>query len=588
MPSPPSPFRRALSHRNPDPAGRRWLFLPYDQLTDALGPLSREDPTSLGIVVVESLAKARRRPYHRQKLALVLGNLRHFALEQAARGVAVHHRVSSGGYADALRGFLAGLPARARRWEAGSFLLMMEAAEWELRTELAPLVREGALGVVPHEGWLTTEEDFRRGAGRPPWRMDGFYRHVRKRTGILMEAGGPVGGKFSFDAENREFWKGEPPAALPPAFPASPRGSGELEAVTEEVLDLVASRFGDHPGALDAEALPVTLEDAEALWAWAKEACLPHFGPFEDAMSVESRTLFHTRISALMNLHRLVPRRIVEEALALDIPLQGKEGFVRQIVGWREFVRHVHRATEGFRNLPGEEAPGPRPGAGPDSFRSDVDRPSVGAAASDSEADRPPAGATPSFLGASAPLPPAFWGDAPSGLHCLDHVVEGVWEEGYGHHITRLMVLSNLATLLDVSPRALTDWFWVAYVDAFDWVVEPNVLGMGTFAVGDLMTTKPYVSGTPYIRKMSDYCQGCALDPDDTCPISDLYWAFLNRHRDRLAGNRRLALPLASARKRSHEKRESDRRVHQAVQGALGDGGRVTPELVREARKGTV
>jgi deoxyribodipyrimidine photolyase-related protein len=535
-----SPFRTELQARQTDPAGRRWVFVPYDQLTDDLGPLASEPPEEVGIVVVEAPAKAARRPYHRQKLALVLANLRHFALEQAARGVAVRHVVSPGGYADALAPLVE---------ELGP-LRMMEAAERELRMDLAPLVAEGGLQVLPHEGWLTTPEDFRKGAGAsPPWRMDAFYRRVRKRTGILMEDGKPVGGKYSFDAENREAWPGEPPAAVPPGFPPDP--------VKEEVVSLVEDRFRGHPGILRLDALPATRQDAETLWRWARQACLPRFGPFEDAMSVDSRTLFHTRISGLLNLHRLTPRRVVEDVLALDLPLASREGFLRQVLGWREFVRHVHRATDGFREIPGWGSVPERDG-----------------------------GAAPSFLGAGGSLPDAFWGTTPSGLHCLDHVVEGVWEEGYGHHITRLMVLSNLATLLDVDPRALTDWFWVAYTDAYDWVVEPNVLAMGTFAVGELMTTKPYVSGTPYIRKMSDYCRDCALDPDESCPVSDLYWAFLERHREQLEGNRRLALPLASAERRSAERKAADARVSRAVRSRLEAGEVVTPEVVRRAREG--
>jgi len=537
-PTSSSAFRKELASLETDPAGRRWLFVPYDQLSDTLGPLSREAPEDLGIVVVESPAKGGRRPYHQQKLALLLANLRHFALEQAARGVAIRHVVSPGGYADALTPLVR---------ELGPFR-MMEGAERELRADLAPLVAAGGLELLPHEGWLTTVEDFEAGAGTsPPWRMDAFYRQVRKRTGILMEDGKPHGGKYSFDAENRETWKGDPPAAIEPTFP--------LDPVKEEVLALVERRFGDHPGLLRPEALPATLADAESLWAWALEACLPRFGPFEDAMSLDSRTLFHTRVSGLLNLMRITPGRVVEDALALDIPLASREGFVRQVVGWREFVRHVHLATDGFREIPGWEAVPERDG-----------------------------GAAPSFLGSSQPLPEVFWG-TPSGLHCLDHVVEGVWEEGYGHHITRLMVLSNLATLLDVEPRALTDWFWVAYTDAYDWVVEPNVLGMGTFAVGELMTTKPYVSGTPYIRKMSDYCEGCALDPADTCPISDLYWAFLERHRKQFEGNRRLALPLASAGRRTEARKAADARVFEAVKERLAAGQPVTAEVVRRARK---
>ncbi len=556
-------FRRRLEERNPDPSGRRWLFVPYDQLTDAFGPLSREPADALGIVLVETLRKGRRRPYHRQKLALLLSNLRHFALEQAERGVAVAHLAGSSSYADLLGPF-----ARER-----GPLRVMEPAERELRVDLAPLVEEGLLEVVPHEGWLTTEDDFREGAGASaPWRMDAFYRRVRRRTGILMDEGKPLGGKFSFDTENRKRWKGEPAPAVEPRFTP--------DEVSQEVVALLDRSFADHPGTLDPERLPATRDEAEALWGWARRECLPHFGPFEDAMSTESRTLFHTRISSLLNLHRLVPARVVRDVEAMEIPLASKEGFIRQVIGWREFVRHVHRATDGFRELPGDDGRvGGAGGAkGPDGRADD------GNGADADGADT--GGARPSFFGVSRALPAAWWG-TPSGLNCLDRVVEDVWAEGYSHHITRLMVLSNLATLLDVSPRELTDWFWVAYTDAYDWVVEPNVLGMGTFAVGDLMTTKPYVSGTPYIRKMSDYCEGCALDPDESCPISELYWAFLNRHRARLEGNRRLALPLASAARRSEDRQATDARVFDAVASALEAGRPVTARVVAAARSGS-
>jgi deoxyribodipyrimidine photolyase-related protein len=265
-------------------------------------------------------------------------------------------------------------------------------------------------------------------------------------------------------------------------------------------------------------------------------------------MSTKSTNLFHTRLSALLNLHRILPGRVVRDALALEIPLASKEGFVRQILGWREFVRHVHDATDGFREHAGIDG-----------------------------------GAAPSFLGADNPLPPAYWGRR-SGLECLDRVVEGVWAEGYSHHITRLMVLCNLATLLDVSPRELTDWFWVAYVDAYDWVVEPNVLGMGTFAAGDLMTTKPYVSGAAYIDRMSDYCEGCALDPKTTCPITPLYWAFLERHRERLAGNPRMRLPLSSLKRRNDDRRRRDAAIFEKVRDELDRGQRLGPESFAEDR----
>lgn len=524
-------FTKALAAltKGTRPSGRKYVFVPYDQLSADLGPLARERPSDVGVVLVESPAKAARRPYHKQKLAMVLANLRSFALEQAARGVHVVHVVSDAGYAEALERVLP---------ETGP-LTVMDPAERELRVELSPLVAQKKLVVVPHEGWLSTREDFARACPKPPYRMDAFYKHMRAKTGLLMDARGkPEGGSLSFDKENRKPWKGSPEAPRSPTFPR--------DALKDEVCALVTERFASHPGAVDPDRLPATRADAEAAWAFAREHALPHFGPYEDAMSTRSSGLFHTRISALLNLHRLLPSRVVGDVASSRLPIATREGFVRQILGWREYVRHVHVATDGLRKVPG--VPEPSPGEP----------------------------ASPSWLGADRPLPKAFWGGAPSGLHCLDTVVRDVWAEAYGHHITRLMVLSNLATLLDVSPRELTDWFWVAYADAFDWVVEPNVLGMGTYAAGPLMTTKPYVSGAAYLAKMSDYCQSCAFDPKTTCPVTRLYWAFLARHEARLPGPR-MAMPLVSVRKRSAAEREADAEEFRRVSRALTEGARLSP-----------
>jgi deoxyribodipyrimidine photolyase-related protein len=497
---------------------RTFVYLPYDQLTTEVGPLSALPAKERGIVLVESREKPERRPYHAQKLALLLANQRQFALEQAAQGADVRLVVADT-FAAALEPLVAQLGP----------LQMMEAAERELRVELAPLVAAQKLTVVPHAGFLSTPADFAAACPSAPYRMDAFYRTIRKKTGWLMEKGKPRGGKWSHDAENRKAWKGEPAAPTPPTF--------EADAVTLEVVELVRTRYAQHPGSIDVASLPTTRSDAERLWAWAKQECLSWFGPFEDAMSTRSTTLFHTRISALMNLHRLLPRRVCEDVLAMDLPLASQEGFIRQVLGWREFVRHVHRVSDGFRRGPGGEP-----------------------------------GGKPSFLGAHAPLPPVFWGGAPSGLHCLDTVVESVWKEGYGHHITRLMVLSNLATLLDIEPRALADWFWVAYTDAYDWVVEPNVLGMGTYAVGELMTTKPYVSGAGYIDKMSDYCKSCRFDPKSNCPVTPLYWAFLERHSAALVENPRLFMPMNALKKRAAEKKHEDAATFERVRSTLAAG----------------
>lgn len=510
-------FVADLAARNrPLSAPRRWVFAPYDQLTAAIGPLAEQPPDEAALLLVENPAKAERRNYHKQKLLMVLANQRNFALEQAERGVHVRYVVSED-YAAAV----------AETAALHGPLVAMEPAERELRSDLAPVVASGALRYVPHAGFLSAAEDLEAVGG--VYRMDAFYKRVRRRTGILMERGKPVGGRFSFDGENRLPWRperGDPPAPTPLVFPPNP--------VKDEVVALIERRFGTHLGALRPDLAPTTAGEAAAVLDHAM-AQLGNFGPFEDAMSTRSEQLFHSKLSALMNLHRVLPREAVERALAAPVPLASKEGFVRQILGWREFVRHVHCVTDGFRNVP-----------------------------------------TTNALAADLPLPDAYWGK-PSGLACLDHCVRQVLATGYTHHIPRLMVLSNLATLLGISPRELTDWFWVAFEDAFDWVVEPNVLAMGTYGVGDVMTTKPYVSGAAYISKMSNFCEGCAFDPKSTCPITRFYWNFLERNREALKDNMRIKLPLASAAKRSAADQAEDARAVAIAREKLAAGEAMVP-----------
>ena len=397
---------------------------------------------------------------------------------------------------------------------------MRPAEQLNSRVDLQTAVDAGALEIIPHEGWLTTTAQFRHSHSKGyPWLMERFYRYIRLETGILMDGGKPAGGAFNFDAENRHPWKNEPAAPGLPTF--------RVDEIRSEVGELIERDYAGHPGTLKLENLPATAADAEQHWTWAKEQCLPLFGKYEDAMSTSSPSLFHSRISALVNIHRLLPARVVADVEKLHIPIGSKEGFIRQVLGWREFMRHVHEETDGFRTLPRQNV-----------------------------------------LDAHNALPPAFWGEV-SGLNCLDRVVKDVWQEGYSHHITRLMILSNLATLLDVSPRELTDWFWVAYVDAYDWVVEPNVLGMGTFSLGPVFTTKPYVSGSNYIHRMSDYCEGCQYDPKTNCPFPSLYWAFLARHAEVLEKNPRISVLYRSLARRPAELRREDERRFETVRTAL-------------------
>jgi deoxyribodipyrimidine photolyase-related protein len=545
----PAPRARAAEPSSESSSESIVVVLP-DQLSLAIGPTARVDPRTTRLVLLESGEWFSRRPYHRQRLAWILLSQRKFALEAADHGYAVEVLSGDEPMVELLRTYLA---------SRGS-ARCMEPAEREMRAEFAPLVSAGLLAFEPHDGFLTTATDLEAGRTAEGWRMDRFYQAVRRRTGILMEAGKPVGGKFSFDAENRRRWDGTPPAPMPPEFPGSP--------LREEVASIIETRFSRHPGTLDIAAIPATRAEIDRLWNWAKKSCLPNFGPYEDAMSRRSRGVFHTRISPLMNLHRLLPRQVVHDVAALTLPISSQEGFIRQVLGWREFVYQVHRATDGFRSgRASDEAPLSQPGDG--GFARWKGEPWQPVQPAPAGVD---GGARPNLLAADAGVPPAYWG-APSGLACLDHVVEDVWAEGWSHHITRLMVLGNLATLFGVSPRELCDWFWIAYIDAWDWVVEPNVLAMATYATSE-MTTKPYVSGSAYLEKMGDSCRTCRFTPGKDCPIGPLYWAFLARNNTVLADNPRMKLPLASARGRTDDVRSREAQTFVALRDVLINGKR--------------
>ncbi len=519
-------------------SGRRWIYVPYDRFTDRTGPLTEQPPEHTAIVIVESTAKAHRRPYHKKKLVLLISNMRHFALEQSARGVHVLYHFSPLSHGQALR--------ELQRDRGLPDFVAMEPAERELRLDLAQARQEGLrLQLVPDTTWLSTMEDFLAvyGAYRSgrSYVMDHFYRRMRKQTGILMQNAKPIGGQFSFDADNRNPYRGEFPIPDPPTFAP--------DEITAEVINYIAEIYPHHFGVIDGFDLPCTQADCDRSWAFALEHLLPHFGPFEDAMRDDYGQLFHSRTSAYVNLARMLPTQLVgdvaERARTGLLPLASAEGFIRQLLGWREFMRHIHQQTDGYRLLPVPIEPRPRP----QEHSPDADEP-----VDPYQPPDPYEGARPSFLRADRPLPAAYWG-VRSGLHCLDTIVAQVVQEGWSHHIPRLMVLSNLAMLCGYSPRELTDWFWFAYVDAYDWVVEPNVLGMSTFADGGLTATKPYVSGAAYINRLSNFCPHCRYDPkksltSDACPFTALYWMFLERNQDLLGANPRLRMPYSTLRKK--------------------------------------
>ena len=507
-----------------------WWYLPYDQLNLELLP----NLDSVGIVLIESEKQAKRRPYHKQKLCYILSNMRHFATEIASKGIPIVYVMTNEQYDE---------PLRALVQEFGP-INMHRAAERELRSTLAELIKDESIIEHPHPGWLTPQNWFTETVGNePPFRMDRFYRRVRKEKGWLMEGDSPVGGKFSHDADNRQPWRGEHQLPKAPAY--------TTDDIDDEVIEFVNHRFAEHPGDARLDHLPTSYDDHRQALGFLSDI-LTLFGPYEDAMTKESRGLFHSRLASSVNIHRVLPQEVIDVVVEANVPLNSQEGYLRQMI-WREYVHHVHEVTDGFHSLDIESTVPPNRTAG---WPMEQDMDKTG---------------HPNHLKQTKSLPMAYWGQT-SGMDCLDWAVESVMDEAWTHHIPRLMVLSNLAQLMDIEPRQLTDWLHASFVDAFDWVVEPNVLGMGTYALGDAMMTKPYVSGSPYIKKMGDFCSSCEFHPAKTCPISPLYWAYFERHKDAFAGNHRLAMTLRTLSKRSEEKKKLDRETFENVTRTLSQG----------------
>jgi deoxyribodipyrimidine photolyase-related protein len=318
-----------------------------------------------------------------------------------------------------------------------------------------------------------------------------------------MEQGKPAGGEWNFDRANRGSFGRQGPGKVPAPRRFPPDG------VTRDVLAEVAERFGDHPGSLEDFGWPVTAAQAEAALEDFVAQRLPLFGRYQDAMWQGEPWLYHAHLAAAMNLKLLDPRRAVAAAVAAwrsgQAPLEAVEGFVRQVLGWREFIRGVY-----WLEMPGY-------------------------------AER-------NHFGHDRPLPGFFW-DADTDLNCLRQCFGDTLQNGYAHHIQRLMVIGNFALLAGLDPRAVCAWFLGIYVDAVEWVELPNTLGMALHADGGIVGTKPYVASGAYIKRMSNYCAGCRYDPGqrsgaDACPFTLLYWDFLARHREQLAANPRMGLAV--------------------------------------------
>ncbi len=518
MPSPPPSDVKA--------SGTLRLVL-GDQLSDDLSALEGLDPARDLVLMAEVQEEATYVGHHKQKIALIFAAMRSHAERLAARGVEVRYvRIDDPDNRHSIVGEI----QRTLADNALARVVVTECGEWRLAQALEAFAATSPVRVETREDrrFICSHRRFRDWAcDRSQLRMEYFYREMRRDTGLLMDGDDPVGGRWNFDAENR---KRLPVGQRPPSRLRTPPDAIAVEAIAD-----VERLFPDHFGTLDAFGWPTTPEQAEAVLATFLADILPGFGDWQDAMSHGQPWMWHGLISTSINLGLLDPldacRRAEAEFRAGRAPLNAVEGFIRQILGWREFVRGVY-----WLKVPEYRAR--------------------------------------NFLEADRKLPWFFW-SGETDMACVADVVAVTRDHAYAHHIQRLMVTGNLAMLLGVHPDAVDDWYLSVYADAYEWVEMPNTRGMATFADGGIVGSKPYAASGAYINRMSDYCGGCRYDVkaktgDAACPFNRLYWGFLERNRKRLGDNARLAMPYRTLDGFGAERRQALLDEAEATRIALG------------------
>jgi len=500
------------------PSLRHLVLVLGDQLDAQSAAFDGFDPARDAVWMAEVKHEGAKVWSAKPRLAMFLAAMRHFRDALRARGWPVDYRALGGAGGET---FTAQLHDALRRLRPQA-LVLVEAGEWSVAREIEEVARATGLPleVRPDRHFLCPREEFRRhAASRKQLRMEFFYREMRARTGILMAHGEPVGGQWNFDADNREsFGRDSPGLRVPPRRFAP-------DAVTRGALADVERHFAGHPGSLADFDWPVDAAQArEALDDFIAHR-LADFGRYQDAMWTHEPWLYHSRLSAAMNLKLLDPRTVLAAAEQAwrdgAAPLPAVEGFIRQILGWREFVRGVY-----WHHMPGY-----------------LER---------------------NALGATQPLPAFYW-TGETEMACLRDALGQTLRHGYAHHIQRLMVTGLFALLYGVDPRRVHEWYLAVYVDAVEWVELPNTLGMSQYGDGGVMASKPYVASGKYIQRMSNYCAGCRFDPAQStgpraCPFTTLYWDFLLRHEPLLRRNPRMAMQVRNLARLSDADRAAIRR----------------------------
>ena len=514
-------FVRTFTHTD---IMRNLILILGDQLSFSNPALARFDPEQDVIVLIEAASEGMAVWSHKARIALFLSTMRHFALDIGKRGWPfIYIKLD-----DPLPGDFAMRLAAVIAAHTPQALRVAEPGEWRMLVLVQTVCadQDVALHVIDDTHFMCSRADFATWAGpKKELRMEFFYRTMRKKYKVLMTDGQPTGGDWNYDADNRQAYpktaKGGVPAG-PGAIAAPARFAPD--ALTEEVLALVESEFADHPGSLDHFIWPVTREQAlQALHCFIATR-LANFGAYQDAMWTDTPFGWHALLSTSLNLHLLDPREVIAAAEAAyeqgNVPLASAEGFIRQILGWREFIRGMYW----------------------------LDMPRMKQA---------------NHYDHQRALPNWFW-TGRSGMACINACIGQTLEFGYAHHIQRLMVTGNFALLAELAPQEVCDWYLAVYVDAVEWVELPNTAGMALHACGNRFTSKPYIASGAYIKRQSNYCSGCRYDPaerigPDACPFTTLYWHFLDKHEESMRGNPRTALMVKNITRLSESERTAIR-----------------------------
>ena len=481
-----------------------------DQLSPEIAALRNADKNADTIVMAEVADEASYVPHHPKKIAFLFSAMRHFADRLRSDGWSVDYTTLD---ADTPHSSIGSALLAAAERHGTTKVTATEPGEWRLISHLNDVPLEVTL--LEDDRFIASHAEFEAWAdGRKELRMEWFYRDMRRKTGLLMDDDKPAGDKWNFDHENRKPAPGAVDFSGPMHFTP--------DEITQQVLELVEDRFADNFGELHPFWFAVTQGDARRALAHFIKGGLANFGDYQDAMLTDERFLWHSILSMYLNAGLLSPLEICRAAedawRSGDAPLNAVEGFIRQIIGWREFMRGIY-----FHE-------------GPDYTSRNV-------------------------LSHDRKLPALFWG-AETRMHCLSQAVAQTRDEAYAHHIQRLMVTGNFALLSGIDPEAVHEWYLAVYADAYEWVEAPNVIGMSQFADGGVVGSKPYVSSGNYIDRMSDYCKSChysvkSKTGDGACPFNLLYWHFLDRHRSRFENNPRMGNMYRTWDRMDPDKRET-------------------------------